>query len=54
MVFANRVTFIEGVIFIISLLKSALQEHVWLSGRKQQTHNLSPLGHHRFKPCRMQ
>ena len=28
-------------------------KHVWLSGRKQQTHNLSPLGHHRFKPCRM-
>ena len=31
-----------------------VRKHVWLSGRKQQTHNLSPLGHHRFKPCCMQ
>ena len=28
--------------------------HVWLSGQKQWTHNPSPNGYHRFKPCHMQ
>ena len=27
--------------------------HVWLSGQKQWTHNPSPEGYHRFKPCCM-
>lgn len=27
--------------------------HVWLSGRKQWTHNPFPYGHRRFKPCYM-
>lgn len=27
--------------------------HVWLSGRKQWTHNPFPIGHRRFKPCYM-
>lgn len=31
-----------------------VRQHAWLSGRKQQTHNLSPMGRHRFKPCCMQ
>ena len=28
--------------------------HVWLSGQKQWTHNPSPIGYRRFKPCCMQ
>lgn len=28
--------------------------HVWLSGRKQRTHNPFPKGHRRFKPYCMQ